>query len=248
MFYQFKNFTETSKDLYIYGDIVSEKEPDWWTGYVSETDIDLKEFREAVEDLQSGQILNIYVNSGGGSVFAASAMISMLKRAQERGVKVITYIDGLAGSAASLFPMAADETHLYANSMLMIHKPLAGFRGYFNADELQKSIDELNSIEDAVLLPLYVANSQLTTEQFKELLSAETWMNAQQMINTFDSFILHDEEKSVAACVSDCFKMYNRTPAEYIKTPAAAIPAAKPVENFDYSEFENKLNSISERK
>ena len=92
MFYEFKNQTEISTDLYIYGDIVAENSPDWWTGEVSETATDLKMFKEAVDGLGEGSTLNIYINSGGGSVFAASTMVSMLKRARERGAKIITYL------------------------------------------------------------------------------------------------------------------------------------------------------------
>ena len=32
-----KNLTKTSADFYVYGDIVDENEPDWWTGEKSET-------------------------------------------------------------------------------------------------------------------------------------------------------------------------------------------------------------------
>jgi len=31
MFYKFKNQTDAGRELYIYGDIVSEKYPDWWS-------------------------------------------------------------------------------------------------------------------------------------------------------------------------------------------------------------------------
>lgn len=246
MFYEFKNQTEESNDLYIYGDIVSEKEADWWTGEVSENDVDLKTFKESVENLKDGQTLNMYINSGGGSVFAASAMVSMLQRSQERGVKITAYVDGLAGSAASLFPMVADETHLYKNSMLMIHKPLVGLIGYYNGADLKKTMDELDSIENGVLIPLYEARSSLSHQQIKNLVAAETWMNAQQIVDTFNGFTLHDETKNAAACASDCFKNYLHTPSEFMKAEKKAeMPK---VENFDYSEFENKLNLISERK
>lgn len=242
MFYEFKNSTETSRDLYIYGDIVSEKEADWFTGEVNENDVDLATFKNSVEDLKDGQELNIYVNSGGGSVFAASAMISMINRAKERGVKVTAYIDGLAGSAASLFPMAADETHIYKNSMLMIHKPLAMFFGYYNNNELKKVSDELESVENGVLIPMYEARSDLSHQQIKNLVNAETWMNAQQIVDTFKGFILHDEAKQAAACISDYFKNYMHTPKEFFNKKEEKTET-KP-EKIDYSDFENKLKTI----
>ena len=79
-FYEFKNETEVSNDLYIYGAITSDKSDDWMA---SESDIDLNEFKEKLEEMSNYSTLNIYVNSPGGSVFAASTMCSMLQRAKE---------------------------------------------------------------------------------------------------------------------------------------------------------------------
>lgn len=241
MFYDFKNQTDTSVDLYIYGDIVSENLPDW-NGNVSENDVDLKTFREKVEDLKKGQILNIYINSGGGSVFAASTMVSMIKRAQERGAKIISYIDGLAASAASFFPMVADEAHLYRNSMLMIHKPLAGILGYFNAGDLTKLARELDAIEDGVMMPLYNAKSKISEQRTKNLVNAETWMNADQIMETFDGFTLHDEEKAAAACTSEYFAKYSNTPAGLVHRPAPKVN--QPV---DLSAYKNRLESLKRK-
>ena len=225
-FYEIKNQTETSSDLYIYGDIVTEKRMEWdgkeWKP--SETDVDLKDFREMVEGLTGNQTLNIFLNSGGGNIFAASAMVSMLKRAQARGVKVMTYIDGLAASAASLFPMVADESHIYSNSMLMIHKPIVGPKlMYMNADDLYKLADELESIENGTLIPLYKARTKLSDQKLKNAIANETWYTADEIMENFDGFTLHDEAKAAAACTSECFARYQHTPdALKDQTPPAA--------------------------
>lgn len=214
-FYEIKNQTETSNDLYIYGDIVTEKRMEWdgneW--HPSETDVDLKDFRELVEGMTGDQTLNIFLNSGGGSVFAASAMVSMLKRAQARGVKVVTYIDGLAASAASLFPMVSDESHIYSNSMLMIHKPIATlFLAIMNANELYKLGDELEAIESGTLIPIYKSRTKLTDQKLKNAIANETWFTADEIMENFDGFTLHDEAKTAAACTSDFFERYKNTP------------------------------------
>ena len=85
-FYEFKNETETSNDLYIYGAITSDKNDDWLS---SESDVDLNDFKETLNSMQNGAMLNIYVNSPGGSVFASSTMASMLQRAKEtKNIKI----------------------------------------------------------------------------------------------------------------------------------------------------------------
>ena len=227
-FYEIKNQTETSSDLYIYGDIVTEKWDD-----KDETSTDLKSFRELVEGLNGGQTLNIYLNSGGGSVFAASAMVSMLKRAQARGVKVVSYIDGLAASAASLFPMVSDETHIYSNSMLMIHKPIMMIVAIANANDLMKCANELESIENGTLIPIYKSRTKLSDQKLKNAIANETWYTADEIVENFDGFTLHDEEKSAAACTSDFFARYKHTPEAFtsVAVPDCDQTPAEPEES-----------------
>ena len=221
-FYEIKNQTETSNDLYIYGDIVTEK-PD-----ADENSTDLKKFRELVEGMSGGQTLNIYLNSGGGSIFAASAMVSMLKRAQARGVKVVSYIDGLAASAASLFPMVSDEAHIYPNSMLMIHKPImCFFLAVLNANDLTKYANELESIENGTLIPLYKSRSKLSDQKLKNAVANETWYTADEIMENFEGFTLHEEEKAAAACTSDFFARYKNTPEGF--SASKNDPAPSPV-------------------
>lgn len=77
-----------------YGDIVS----DWWGAWQEED-----QYPDAIKNFlaeANGRDLNIYINSGGGSVFAGIAIYNMLKRYQG---KKHCFVDALAGSIASLF-------------------------------------------------------------------------------------------------------------------------------------------------
>ncbi len=87
-----KNSTETSADLYFYGDSVCEDQYP-------------QQIKEFLDDAK-GKDLNIYINSGGGSVFAGLAIYHMLKRHQ--GYKTVR-VDGLAGSIASVIALAGDK-------------------------------------------------------------------------------------------------------------------------------------------
>ena len=238
MLYEFRNATETSEDLYIYGDIVSENVPDW-DGNIDENAVDLKMFKDKTAALGAGKTLNIYINSGGGSVFAASAMISMIKRARDKGARVIAYVDGYAASAASFFPMAADETHLYRNSMIMIHKPMSCLLGYYNATELIRCADALNAIEKGVMMSLYMDRAKITEQKLRNMIAAETWLNADQIAETFDGFIIHDEVKDVAACTSKYFDRYLHTP-----DAAAAASSAKKPKPIDLSAYYEKIKEL----
>lgn len=267
-FYEFKNETDISNDLYIYGAITSSKDDDWMA---SESDVDLNDFKETLDSLQSGTTLNIYVNSPGGSVFAASTMCSMLQRAKEtKNIKIIAYVDGLAASAASFLIMVADEINMYSNSMLMVHKPMSIAWG--NANDLQKEIDTLNSIENNVMLPLYEKKAKCDISTIKNLIEVESWLSAKEVDDLFNVNLL-DSAKEVNACVDkNLFKCYKNVPDMFkevkneveeekteeepkeqveetieeheVKEEPKQQEIVEKVQNIDYSYFENKLNSV----
>lgn len=177
--FEIKNETATSADLYFYGDIVA----DYW-GTCQEED----QYPDAVKNFLSGQqgkSLNIFINSGGGSVFAGLAIYQMIKRFSENcSVKV--YVDGLAGSIASVIAFAGSEPpKIPANAFLMIHNPWAEAEG--NAEELRKMADDLDVIA-AGMMNVYMENVKdgITEDQIKELMAEETWMNGTQAAEYFN--------------------------------------------------------------
>ena len=156
-FFEFRNIGNDTADLYIYGEIVLEREPDFWTGEISETEIGLMDFKKNLEEIKDTKNLNLYVNSPGGSVFVASSMASMLQRLQRNGTQIHAYIDGLAASAASFLVMCANDINLYKNSILMVHKPMT--MSFGNANDLRKDIVALDKIESGVMMPLYMSKA-----------------------------------------------------------------------------------------
>lgn len=245
-----KNVAPTAADLYVYGQIVDEK---WW-----DTDVNAKDLRDAIDGLNEGSILNLYVNSPGGSVFVASAMTAMINRCKERGVCVNAYVDGVAASAASFLIMAADNIVMYKNSMLMIHKPMS--MAFGNADELQKTIDALNKIEESVMMPLYEQKAIGDMETIKDMIDAETWLSAEETAQYFDVTI-SDNEAQIAALVDrDVLKNYKNVPtalvegltAEPIEDPEEerepideSVPEPEPVPDpIDYSGYETRIENL----
>ena len=137
-FLEVKNVTESTADLYFYGDIVSS----WW-GAWDDTD----QYPESVKkcmDKAKGKDLNIYINSGGGSVFAGMTIYNMIKRHEGN---TTVYIDGLAGSIASVIALAGDRVVMRTGSTFMIHKPLFALWGGYNADDFRKMAQDLDVIQ-----------------------------------------------------------------------------------------------------
>lgn len=259
-----KNITSSSADFYVYGDIVDEKTKSFWTGEYSSTEVDTNEMKDELDELEGKGIkdFNIYINSPGGSVFASSTMVSLLKRfKQNTGIKIHGFIDGLCASAATYLLMVADDINIYQNSILMIHKPLTFSFG--NANDLQKDIDTLNTIENDMMIPMYMNKSLVDEETLKELVNNETWFNGnkqdEMFIGNFFNINYLDEAKEVTASVSkNLFRNYKNIPDALKEECKNAQKNENIVQNeepkqqeiveeakkIDYSIYEAKLSSL----
>ena len=176
---EIKNMTDVSADLYFYGDIVS----DWWGAWQNED-----QYPDAIKNFLSqaeGKDLNVYVNSGGGSVFAGMAIYNMIKRHGEKN-KVKVYVDGLAGSIASVIAFAGTEPpEIPSNAFLMIHKPWGAISG--NADEMRKMADDLDKIQTGIMNVYedHLAEG-VTIDQVEALVDAETWLDGKEAAKYFN--------------------------------------------------------------
>lgn len=220
-FLQVKNLTETSADLYFYGDIVS----DWWGAWQDEDQYPL-----AVRDFLSehdGKNLNIYVNSGGGSVFAGITIYNMLKR--HSGFKTV-HVDGLAASIASVIALAGDKVVIPSTSMMMIHKPWMGLYGGYNSNELRKMSEDLDNVEK-VIMNVYSENLKegIEIDTIRELVNNETWLTGEEAAQYFNIEV-SKEENNIAACVSDLFDKYRKTPKALTKTKEKVIDNKEEIE------------------
>lgn len=189
-----KNQTETSADLYFYGDIVS----DWWGAWQDED-----QYPDAIKNFlseQAGKDLKVYINSGGGSVFAGIAIYNMIKRhAAKNDVEV--YVDGLAGSIASVLAFAgSNPPEIPSNAFLMIHNPWTYCEG--NSVDFRKMADDLDQIKSGIL-NVYAEHLKegVTIEQIGKLMNEETWLNGQEAAKYFD--IKTTEPKEYAAAALD---------------------------------------------
>lgn len=235
-FYEIKNIIpNTSADLYLYGEIVTD-DTNWWTGEKDKTLVSLQSFKEELDNLGSISDLNIFMNTPGGEVFVATTICSMLQRLKDSGTKIHTYVDGLCASAGTFILMMGDDVNIYENSVVMIHKPINYCYG--NAIDFQKCIDVLDTIENSTMIPLYMKKSKVTEEEIKKLINEESWLGAEK-INEIFNVNLIQEEKKVAACVSDLLKKYKNVPKQFknilMKTKEPKL---------DYSDFERRLFNL----
>ncbi|RDH86379.1 MAG: peptidase S14 [endosymbiont of Escarpia spicata] len=125
-----------SAEVLIYGDIGD----CWW----AEESVTAKALIEELKVLDAEEI-NVHVNSYGGIVSDGLAIHNALRRHKAH---IITNIDGVAFSIASLIAMAGDTVCMADNALLMIHAPMTIADG--NAEALRKSADDLDKHAEAM--------------------------------------------------------------------------------------------------
>ena len=135
--------------------------------------------------------IEVWINSPGGDVFAASQIYTML---MEYNGEVTVKIDGIAASAASVIAMAGTTTAMSPTSTIMIHNPWSGTVG--DADEMRSCAEFLDEIKESII-NAYELKTGLSREKISELMDAETYMNAKKALELgFCDEILFTEDKS----------------------------------------------------
>ena len=166
-FWNFVKNEDTSETELLFNGPISEDT--WWGDEVTPA-----LFRDELSKVSGN--LTVWLNSPGGDVFAASQIYSMLKN--HKG-KVTVKIDGIAASAASVVAMAGDETLISPTGMLMIHDPMT--LAYGNKTDMEQTITLLEEVKESIL-NAYVQKSHQSRETLSQLMSEETWMNAEKAL------------------------------------------------------------------
>ena len=199
-----KNQTDSSADLFFYGDIVSET----WQSEWYEDDMAPGDVKKFLDQLAGTENINIHINSGGGSVFGGIAIYNMLRR---NNAHKTVYVDGLAASIASVIMMAGDEIVMPKNATVMIHKPSASY--FFttkNADDLRKDAESLDTCQEAIM-QTYMTKAKVDKEEIEQKVNDETWLTGEEAAELFD--IKVEEANDAVACAgSSMFFCYKNVP------------------------------------
>ncbi len=120
----------------------------------------------------SAKVLNVEINSPGGSVFDGIAIYNALRAS---GKTINVKVMGIAASVASIIAMAGDKISMPENTFMMIHNPWGMTVG--NASELREFAGVLDKIGDG-LVATYMRRTGQSEASVKADLAAETWMTA----------------------------------------------------------------------
>jgi len=147
--------------LYLYGYIGQEKNP-----YVEDdpteplTDLVISQTIEELEQ-QGYQVLNVRINSHGGSIKHGDAIINALRRTS---MKVKGWNDGVCASMAAQIWLSIEERYMAKNGKFMVHCAEGAVWG--NSKKMRNEANTLDVFDSALVETMAEAMGQ-TPEQIK---------------------------------------------------------------------------------
>lgn len=131
---------------------------------------------------QSGDELDVYINSPGGFVFAANEIINALNDAVARGATLTITVGSLAASAAAAIALQAraNAVRMHRNSKLMVHGAIANTIGGAEAHQDEADILAKLNADLKAVLEAHGVPAELIAEWFAE--GREGWITATEAL------------------------------------------------------------------
>lgn len=142
----------------------------WWLGVNA---LDLAADLDAI----SAPVIRVEINSPGGDVFDGIAIYNALRN---HPAQIVTRVDGIAASIASVIAQAGDHRIMVGGSQMMIHNAWGMTVGDHGDHEDMAAV---LSQQDAVIADIYATRSGRDADEFRSLMEAETWLTASAAVD-----------------------------------------------------------------
>lgn len=138
--------------------------------------VSAREFADALRQVPNAQQIQLHLNSPGGEVFEAIAILNGLRN---HPATVTAVVDGLAASAASFIAAGVDRLVMGQNSQLMVHDPWGICIG--PATDMRNLADQLDHIGDNIA-SVYQGKAGGALADWRAVMLAETWYSAEEAV------------------------------------------------------------------
>lgn len=175
----------------------------------------------AINSAKDAKVLNIRINSPGGSVFEGRAIMEAIKRFDG---KTVAHIDSLAASAATSIALAADEVVMADGALFMIHNASGMVWG--DKNDMRDTANLLEKVELSIVTD-YTTKTGLDPQAVIEMMDAETWMTAQEAL---DKKFVDRVVKTGKATNTWNLSVFNKAPKPAEPEAPAPQPTIEPVD------------------
>lgn len=190
--------TDTTADIYIFGDIAA----DGWKW--AESDFSSFDLASQIKALPQDVQITVHINSNGGDLKEGLGIYNVLK-----GRNVTTICEGFAASSASVIFCAGKTRIMNAASLLFIHNASMLMAG--TADEMEKAAEDLRTITESAKAAYREAGVNISDEELSALMDNETWITpenavamgfATEIATSKDGAIKNDAMQSIMSAVT----------------------------------------------
>ncbi len=133
-----------------------------------------KEVNDAIEKA-NGEKLDIYINSGGGDIFAGSEIYTAIRNYNGQAEAHVT---GIAASSASII-LCACKSEISPTAQVMVHNVTSYAGGDYH--DMDKMSEILQNCNDA-LASAYCTKTGMSKEEALAMMDKETWLTAEKAV------------------------------------------------------------------
>lgn len=192
--------------------------------------------KKVINAMQTGDEVEIYINSPGGVIDVGSEIYTMLREIE--GAKA--YITGEACSAASIVAMAT-YCEMSPTALMMVHCVSSGARGNHSTME---HMAEVLRTADRALCRAYMEKAGMSEQEALEMMEQETWLTAEQARERglVDAIMFEEEAEKMPYVAGPLFAL----PSEEQMQMAKRMIKEAEVSKDDISAFlmQQKLNLL----
>lgn len=175
-----ENEDEDSAEITMYGEVVKDRPRSFWSDKEdTRLYIVLNEFLNDLEKVKNRSKITLRINSPGGELYAG---LAIMNRLSELKGDVITIVDGLAASAASIIMQGGKKRKVHKGSMVMAHGASLFLYGSYNAKKLDEVAKQLTAANNAAA-EAYVQRTGLKKSEVQKIMTETTWMTGQEAID-----------------------------------------------------------------
>ena len=151
-------------------------------GFFDDASFDLKSLNAFIDENNGIEELNVFINSGGGSVTEGFAIHDRLMALP---YTVNTIVNGMCGSIATVIFQAGKKgkRKMYANSEFFVHNPfwMPDAPNAMEAKDLEALTEDLKRAENKIV-NFYSTITGKSTEDLKPILDRQTTLTADEAI------------------------------------------------------------------
>lgn len=156
-------------DIFLY-DVIGD---DYWGDGAATA----KGLRDELAKSAPDEAITLRINSPGGDVMEAVAMVELLAKHQG---PVDAKIDGLAASAASFLAASIGSVTIAEGGLYMIHNPWSIAIG--EAEDMRREAALLDKVRDNIVAQYVRRSGKLSAEEVRSAMDAETWYTAPEAL------------------------------------------------------------------